>query len=151
VFAECSRAKDPVRIERFAFLAGPGAILPCFAYRGTLQVERLLHNMSAARVCSVPGVQLPELPLNLVLLVLEQFPASCQAKLVNKAAYSVFKGMKLVPAVCSDLPLWMLQQMFHSAAHSSSASSKDLAQKLMSCRAAAGELHVPFGTWKPSP
>lgn len=102
--------------------------------------------MSVARVCSLPGVQLPELPLNLLLLVLEQLPASCQAKLVNKAAYSVLKDVKLVPAACPELPLWVLQQMCQRAAHSSNLSSEleGLATKLMNCRAAAGALHPPL-------
>jgi hypothetical protein len=94
--------------------------------------------MIAARASCAPGLQLPELPLNLVLLVLEQLPVSCHAKLVNKAAYTFLKDAKSVPASCPSLPLWVLQQMFQSVAMNSS--STDLGLKLINSRAAAGEL-----------
>jgi hypothetical protein len=97
--------------------------------------------MVTARAPCAPGLQVLELPLNLVLLVLEQLPVSCQAKLVNKAAYSILKHSTSVSASCPSLPLWVLQQTFQLV---NSSSSTDLGSKLISSRAAAGELHT-FG------
>jgi hypothetical protein len=94
--------------------------------------------MIASRVPCASGLQLPELPLNLVLLVLEPLPVSCQAKLVNKAAYSILKDATSVPAACPSLPLWVLQQTFQMV----NSSSTEIGQKLINSRATAGELHT---------
>lgn len=57
-------------------------------------------------------VVLPELPMQLILHILQLLPPNAQtysAKLVNKAGHASMKASQLDPA-SQDLPVWVLQQ-----------------------------------------